>query len=90
MIAVGLGLNALSVSGTVFKACLVTEGRLVGLLALEPSGHDAAAIHVIVEEAGGKISDSYGAALDYSRPFNGIVISNGVQHDELVSLAALL
>lgn len=71
-------------SGLVYKAMLVAKGRLVGFVG--PAFlHDIAAIHLIIENAGGKITASDGSPLDYSKPFKGVVIvSNGVVHEKLV------
>lgn len=47
---------------------------------------DAAAIKVIVEEAGGKVTDFYGNSQRYDRPINGCIFSNGVIHEEILKL----
>ena len=74
-------------SGAVAKSVRVAEGRFVGYIDGEFVGpHDVAAAHVIVESAGGKISGLYGEKLDYSKQFKGVIISNGMVHDELKSL----
>ena len=46
---------------------------------------DIAAVKVIVEEAGGKVTDLFGNEQRYDKAINGAVISNGVVHDELIS-----
>lgn len=70
-------------SGLVYKAVLVAKGRLVGFVG--PAFlHDVAAIHLIIENAGGKITAIDGSPLDYSKPFKGAIISNGVVHEKLV------
>jgi fructose-1,6-bisphosphatase/inositol monophosphatase family enzyme len=73
-------------SGAVYKATLVARGRFVGYVEHGVNGHDMAAVQVIVEEAGGKITAMDGSPLDYTRPFKGAVTSNGIVHDELVQL----
>ena len=45
---------------------------------------DIAAVKVIVEEAGGKVTDLFGNEQRYDEPINGALISNGVVHDELI------
>ena len=55
------------------------------------TGHkncDIAAAKVIVEEAGGKVTDLFGNDQRYDRPINGAILSNGVIHDELVAIVA--
>ena len=71
-------------SGVVIKGCLIARGKLVGLIESGAGTHDVAAIHLILEGAGGKITDLNGNPLDYSKKFKGIIISNGVVHGELV------
>lgn len=72
-------------SGAVAKTVRVAEGRFVGYIEELVNGHDMAASHVIVTEAGGMISDLNGCPLDYSQPIRGAVVSNGVVHDQLIS-----
>ena len=48
-----------------------------------------AAVHVIVEEAGGKVTAFDDSRLDYSKPFRGAIVSNGVVHDELMECVNL-
>jgi fructose-1,6-bisphosphatase/inositol monophosphatase family enzyme len=49
---------------------------------------DIAAAKVIVEEAGGKVTNLFGENERYDREINGAVISNGAVHDELLSVIA--
>ena len=50
------------------KSCLVAEGKADCYLRLGPTGEwDTGAVHVIVEEAGGKILDSEFTALSYNQ-----------------------
>ena len=48
---------------------------------------DIAAVKVIVEEAGGKVTDLFGNEQRYDEPINGAVISNGIVHEELIKSA---
>jgi len=72
--------------GAVHRSCLVASGRLVGFPHPEVKPHDIAAVHVIIEEAGGKVTDVHGGKLDYSKPFVGAILSNGAAHEQLLSL----
>lgn len=47
---------------------------------------DIAAVKVIVEEAGGKVTDLFGNDQRYDRSIKGAVISNGKVHDEVLKL----
>ncbi len=50
------------------KSCLVAEGKADCYLRLGPTGEwDTGAVHIIVEEAGGKILDSQFAPLSYNQ-----------------------
>ena len=71
-------------SGAVYKTCLVATGRLIGFIAMGVNAHDMAAVHVIIEESGGKITDFKGKKLDYTKPFRGALVSNGVVHNTLI------
>lgn len=46
---------------------------------------DIAAAKVIVEEAGGKVTDLFGNEQRYDRDINGAIISNGKVHEEAVN-----
>ena len=71
-------------SGAVYKSTLVAKGKYVGYAEEGVGAHDMAAVQLIVEEAGGKVTGLDNERLDYSKPFKGAVISNGVVHDELI------
>jgi myo-inositol-1(or 4)-monophosphatase len=71
-------------SGAVYKASLVARGRFVGYIEQGVNAHDMAAVQVIVEEAGGMLTGMDGTPLEYSKPFKGAVVSNGIVHDELL------
>ena len=45
---------------------------------------DIAASSLIVEEAGGKVTDFYGNRQRYDQDINGAIISNGTSHDEVL------
>lgn len=72
--------------GAVYRSCMVAEGRIVGFPHPKVKPHDIAAVHLIVEEAGGKVTSIYGEPLDYSQRFEGAVISNGIAHKGLLEL----
>lgn len=47
---------------------------------------DVAAAKIIVEEAGGKVTDIFGNEQRYDQDINGCIISNGVVHDKIVKI----
>lgn len=47
---------------------------------------DIAAIKIIVEEAGGRVTDLFGNTQRYDQSINGALISNGIIHDEVLEV----
>lgn len=76
-----------SFNGSVYKGCLVARGNFVGYLERGIHAHDVAATDLIVREAGGMVTGFDGKRLDYSKPFRGAVMSNGVAHEKLLACA---
>jgi myo-inositol-1(or 4)-monophosphatase len=68
------------------EAMLVATGQLISSLSGYAAAHDIAAVKVIVEEAGGKVTDLFGNEQRYDQPIKGAFISNGLTHDELVEM----
>ena len=78
------GADFASFSGGVYKMCLVARGSLVGYLDAGLNPHDTAAGQLIVEEAGGTVTDFKGNALEYNHTFKGALFSNTLVHLELL------
>jgi fructose-1,6-bisphosphatase/inositol monophosphatase family enzyme len=53
---------------------------------MHTGAHDVAAVCLLVEEAGGKVTDLAGKDQRYDKPVNGCVMSNGIVHDEFLKL----
>jgi fructose-1,6-bisphosphatase/inositol monophosphatase family enzyme len=75
-----------SYPGNVFKGCLIAEGSIEGRTFMYSGAHDVAAVKLIIEEAGGKVTDLDGNEQRYDQPINGAIMSNGLIHDELLKL----
>lgn len=75
-----------SVNGAVFKGCLVAGGRAVAYVGDKINPYDVVAVHIITEEAGGKVTGFDGQALDYTKNFSNALVSNGVVHAEVLGL----
>lgn len=73
-----------SFSGAVYKSCLVAAGKFVAYSEPGTHAHDVAAIQVIIEEAGGKVTGLDGKSFDYTKPFRGVVVSNGKVHQQVL------
>lgn len=70
----------------VYGGMLVPLGELMAALYVGPHAHDAAAIKIVAEEAGGKVTDLNGHEQRYDRPVKGCLVSNGIVHDELIKI----
>lgn len=86
--SMSMGMSVRMFSGIVFKCSLVAEGKLDCVLFPYGGAHDIAAAKLLVEEAGGKVTDMYGNEQRYDRPLKGAIVSNGLIHDELVRMVA--
>lgn len=69
-----------------YEGVLVASGELNAALYEGKNAHDIAALKVIVEEAGGKVTDRNGKEQRYDRAINGALISNGKVHKELLKM----
>lgn len=75
--------------GSIIRACTcVASGEFISAI-FPGTFHkncDIAAAKVIVEEAGGKVTDLFGEEQRYDEDINGAVISNGRVHDEIINI----
>ena len=80
------GVYVLSPGSTTHAAMLVARGEYVASLFPGTRGKnvDMAAAKVIIEEAGGKVTDIFGKEQRYDRNIRGVVVSNGIVHDEII------
>lgn len=67
-----------------YEGMLVASGELTACFYSLFNAHDIAALKVIVEEAGGKVTDKEGREQRYDQKINGALISNGVAHKKLL------
>lgn len=73
--------------GSITRAsCLVATGdySLAIFTGTEHKHCDIAAVKVIVEESGGKVTDLFGNEQRYDKSIKGALISNGILHDEVI------
>lgn len=71
----------------IYPSMLVAAGELAFTIFPHFTAHDAATVKIIVEEAGGKVTDIFGQEQRYDGEINGFIASNGLLHDRLVELA---
>ncbi len=80
------GARTLKFLSVVYGGIQVANGKFVAALFYGGHGHDVAALKIITEEAGGKTSDLLGGTRRYDTKGMGFVATNGVLHDEVLSL----
>ena len=71
----------------VYGGMLVALGEFIAEIYRYINPWDAAAVKIVVEEAGGKVTDLLGLEQRYDQEINGFIASNGRVHDELVRRA---
>ena len=75
--------------GSIIRACACVANGYFNLAIFPGTTHkncDIAAAKVIVEAAGGKVTDLFGEEQRYDESINGAVISNGIVHDEVIGV----
>ena len=73
-------------NSAVYAGMLIAQGSLVGEIFHHTNPWDGAAVKLIVEEAGGKVTDLEGKEQRYDKQINGYVASNGKLHGLLLEL----
>ncbi|HEY4160585.1 MAG TPA: inositol monophosphatase family protein [Candidatus Saccharimonadales bacterium] len=86
MVAAGVRLTP--INGEAYRGGLTASGVIDGHAFPGRSAHDVAAVKLVVEEAGGKVTDLNGKDQRYDRKTYGAIISNGHVHDQLVGMLA--
>ena len=81
------GAKMFKLQSFIYPAALVATGEVAFSIYAYKFAHDAAAVKIIVEEAGGKVTDLFGNDQRYDQQIKGLIASNGVLHDQLVELA---
>jgi len=72
-------------SGSIIHMCVLTAaGILDAVVFPHDTFHDAAAIALIIEEAGGVITGLDGKTQDYNKPIKGFICANPKLHRKLV------
>lgn len=67
-------------------ASLVALGGFEGVVFTGHFPHDVAALKVVVEEAGGKVTDIHGNEQRYDQEVHGVIITNGKLHTKLLEI----
>jgi myo-inositol-1(or 4)-monophosphatase len=80
------GVKLMKLLSFVYGAIQVANGKFVGSVFFGEYAHDVAALKIIVEEAGGKVTDLNGEERRYDEKGLGCIVSNGVLHNEIVDV----
>lgn len=80
------GAMLLNVGSIAYMGSLVSSGEFAATIFQGQQPHDTAALKVIVEEAGGKVTDLFGREQRYDGTIKGHIVSNGIVHGKLVEL----
>ncbi len=78
----------LSFASSQYESMLVASGKMSGVIFPGISPHDMAGVQLIVEEAGGKVTDLYGNKQFYNQQIKGAIVSNSYLHDELLKIVS--
>lgn len=70
----------------IYGAIQVANGKYIGGFFYHKYGHDVAALKIITEEAGGKVTDLNGNERRYDQDGLGCIVSNGILHKELLDI----
>ena len=82
------GAKVTTFCSAVLAGCFVAEGVYEALLFGQSKPEDIAALSVIVEEAGGKVTDLLGRDQRYDQKIYGAVVSNGLLHEQLLAITS--
>lgn len=80
------GIRFFYFGSTTYETALVASGQITASIFSGKTAHDIAAAKIIVEEAGGKVTDLQGNEQRYDKPINGAIVSNGEAHKALLEL----
>jgi myo-inositol-1(or 4)-monophosphatase len=67
-----------------YELALIASGQLDGTVCIKSRGFSSSAGALLVQEAGGMVSDLYGK--ERTKQSTSLLVSNGLLHEELVKL----
>lgn len=74
------GITVVNFGSTFYTSALVASGKLLADIYPGRYAHDAAAVKIIVEEAGGIVTDLFGKDQRYDQPIKGYLASSKQMH----------
>lgn len=78
--------HVLNLACHIYAGVLVAAGELGAAIYKGKGAHDGAALKILVEEAGGRVTDLFGDEQRYDGELKGQLVSNGVLHDQILDL----
>ena len=81
----GIGINVMS---AVYMGVMVANGEFSAAIFPGATPWDSAAVKIIVDEAGGKVTDLAGNEAEYNKDSFGHLASNGLLHNELIEIVS--
>lgn len=81
-----MNVHTMQLVSVVYAGSFVPKGSSIGVVFVNKTAYDVAALKIIIEEAGGKTSDLSGNEQRYDEDINGFVGSNGYVHEELLHI----
>jgi len=82
------GTKVLKICCIGYASMLIASGQITATLFAGTTVHDGAALKIIIEEAGGKVTDLFGNEQRWDRPIKGFIASNGQLHAKVVELVS--
>lgn len=79
--------HSAGIRSTSYAALLVACGEIAAIIGSSQHPWDGAAAKIIIEEAGGKVTDLYGNEQNYNQDIKGLLASNGLVHEQLIKLS---
>ena len=73
----------------IYGAIQVANGKYVGAVFFKEQGHDVAALKIITEEAGGKVTDLNGEERTNDQDGAGCIVSKSVLHEEILEIVQM-
>jgi myo-inositol-1(or 4)-monophosphatase len=78
------GCKVMKLLSFIYGGVQVANGKFVGSVMYNPYAHDVAALKILVEEAGGRVSDLNGNERRYDQDGMGCVLSNKILHENIL------
>lgn len=82
-----VGARTFNFHSCIYETMMVAAGEFVGQISGGTHAHDYATTKIIVEEAGGVVTDLWGREQRYDRPIRGAMVSNGIMHEQFLKIA---